>query len=433
MTAALSAAAVLPPLPPLASDHPLAQAQGQRFLQALQQALAQGRLVKLVLAKPQGAEPGLERITARPIVLRGVPCLSFLFKHSTRDVTRNFSHAEAVAQVLALLGQTFRNAHLFTPGEELQIGFTKKGAAQLSRHALPLAESESADAPTAAPQNHDRAKQRELTLDRPFLAALGVTTAQGQLVPAMARKWKQINRFIEVFAHALDTSPLAQAKQLHLVDFGSGKGYLTFALHDWLRQVRGVDAQVTGVELRPDMVNLCNDAIATLGLPGLRIEQGDVRNYHPATLNVMVALHACDIATDHAIHLGVRSGADIIICSPCCHKEVRPQLLSPHPIAPILQYGVHQGQQAEMLTDGLRALLLEAQGYETQVFEFISLEHTNKNKMILGVKRRQPQPAAATEAVLAQIAALKQFYGVQEQRLEQLLAGREFPASGRAA
>jgi SAM-dependent methyltransferase len=432
MTAAPAVAAVLPPLPTLPADHPLAQSQGLRFLAALQQALAQGRLVKLVLAKPQGAEPGLERITARPIVLRGEASLSFLFKHSTRDITRNFSHAEGLAQVLALLGQTFRNAHLFTPGEELQIGFTKKGAAQLSRHALPLAEGDTAAA-AATPQSHDRAKQRELTLDRPFLAALGVTTAQGQLVPAMARKWKQINRFIEVFAHALDASPLAQAPALHVVDFGSGKGYLTFALHDWLRQVRGVDAQVTGVELRPDMVNLCNDAIATLGLTGLRIEQGDVRSYHPATLNVMVALHACDIATDHAIHLGVRSGADIIICSPCCHKEVRPQLLSPHPIAPILQYGVHQGQQAEMLTDGLRALLLEAQGYDTQVFEFISLEHTNKNKMILGVKRRQAQPAAAAEAVLAQIAALKQFYGVQEQRLEQLLAGREFPASGRAA
>ena len=405
--------------------------QASRFFTLLQDALAQGRWVKLVLAKPQGAEPGLERITVRPIVLRGEPSLSFLFKHSTRDVTRNFGHAEGLAQVRALLGHTFRNAHLLTPGEEVQIGFTKKGAASLTTHALPGA-SAAATAPVAA-QGHDREKQRALALDRPFLAALGVTTAQGTLVPAMARKWKQINRFIEVFAHALDASPLAQAKALHVVDFGSGKGYLTFAIHDWLRQARGVDAQVTGVELRPDMVNLCNDAIAALALPGLRIEQGDVRSYQPEALNVMIALHACDIATDHAIHLGVRSGADIILCSPCCHKEVRPQLLSPHPIAPILQYGVHQGQQAEMLTDGLRALLLEAQGYETQVFEFISLEHTNKNKMILGVKRAQPQPPAAAEAVLAQIAALKRFYGVKEQRLEQLLAGRDFPAQATPA
>jgi SAM-dependent methyltransferase len=203
-----------------------------------------------------------------------------------------------------------------------------------------------------------------------------------------------------------------------VIDFGSGKGYLTFAIHDWLREAKGVDAQVTGVELRPDMVRLCNQAIAKLGIDGLRIEEGDVRSYQPAALNVMIALHACDVATDYAIHLGIRAEADIIMCSPCCHKQIRPQLLSPHPLRPILQHGVHLGQEAEMLTDGLRALLLDASGYDTQVFEFISLEHTNKNKMILAVKRAQPKPPAE---VLAQIAEIKQFYGIREQCLETLL------------
>jgi SAM-dependent methyltransferase len=382
----------------------------ERFFVLLDSSLREGRFVKLVLAKPRGAEPGLARITVRQIVLRGEPTLSFLYQHATRDVTSNFSLADGLARVRELLGTQFRNAHLLTTGEEVQIGFTKKGDAALKT-------TPAARAPVAA-QDHDREKQRWLALDRPFLAALGVTTAQHQLIPAMARKWKQINRFVEVFAHALDASPLAQAKDLHVVDFGSGKGYLTFAIHEWLRHVRGVDAQVTGVELRPDLVALGNDAIHTLGLQGLRIEQGDVRSWQPAPLNVMIALHACDTATDHAIHLGVRAGADIILCSPCCHKEIRPQLLSPHPIAPILQHGVHQAQEAEMVTDGLRALLLEAEGYDTQVFEFISLEHTSKNKMILGVKRRQPKPAAP---VLAQIAAIKQFYGIREQRLERLL------------
>ncbi|MBC7957100.1 MAG: SAM-dependent methyltransferase, partial [Cytophagales bacterium] len=231
-----------------------------------------------------------------------------------------------------------------------------------------------------------------------------------------------INKFIEVFAHALASSPLAdvkeKAKQLNVIDFGSGKGYLTFAIHDWLRHSQGVNAQVTGVELRPDMVALCNKAIAKLALEGLHIEEGDVRSYQPAALNVMIALHACDVATDYAIHLGVRAGAEIIMCSPCCHKELRPQLLSPHPLKPILQHGVHLGQEAEMLTDGLRALLLDACGYDTQVFEFISLEHTNKNKMILAVKRATDRPNAE---VLAQIREIKGFYRIQEQCLESLL------------
>ena len=382
----------------------------ERFFALLESSLRDARFVKLVLAKPRGAEPGLERITVRQIVLRGEPHLSFLFHHTTRDVTSNFAVADGVARARELVGTQFRNAHLLTAGEETQISFTKKGQAALKTTPV--------EREPTAPQEHDREKQRWLTLDRPFLGALGVTTAQAQLIPAMSRKWKQINRFVEVFAHALDASPLAQANTVHVVDFGSGKGYLTFAIHDWLRNSRGVDAQVTGVELRPDMVALCNGAIAQLGLQGLHIEQGDVRSYAPERLDVMIALHACDIATDHAIHLGVRAGAEIIVCSPCCHKEIRPQLLSPHPIAPILQHGVHKEQQAEMVTDSLRALLLEAQGYDTQVFEFISLEHTSKNKMILGVKRKQPR---SPEPVLAQIAAIKQFYGIREQRLERLL------------
>jgi SAM-dependent methyltransferase len=265
---------------------------------------------------------------------------------------------------------------------------------------------------------HNREKHRLIGLDRPFLHELGVTDARGQLVPAMSRKYKQINKFIEVLAAAIDRSPLAQATALNVVDFGSGKGYLTFAVHDWLRHSRRVQAQVTGVELRDELVQLCQGVIDRLGLQGMGYEQGDVRQYHPQALNVMIALHACDVATDYAIHLGIRAGAEIILCSPCCHKEVRPQLLSPHPLRPLLKHGIHQAQEAEMLTDGLRALLLEAAGYDTQVFEFISLEHTNKNKMILAIKRAAPEASAE---VLAQIHDLKAFYGIQAQCLETLL------------
>jgi hypothetical protein len=138
----------------------------------------------------------------------------------------------------------------------------------------------------------------------------------------------------------------------------------------------------------------------------------------PAAIDVMIALHACDIATDYAIHTGIRCDAAIIMCSPCCHKQVRPQLQTPGLLKPMLQYGLHLGQQAEMLTDSLRALYLEACGYETKVFEFISLEHTNKNKMILAVKRQTPVDPTA---LLEKIRQLKEFYGVKEHCLETLL------------
>jgi hypothetical protein len=166
------------------------------------------------------------------------------------------------------------------------------------------------------------------------------------------------------------------------------------------------------------MVDLCNGIVERLGLLGLRFEQGDVSSYAPRRIDVMIALHACDTATDHAIHIGIRGGASIILCAPCCHKQLRPQLLSPHPLRPILQHGVHLGQEAEMLTDGLRALLLDACGYLTQVFEFVSLEHTAKNKMILAVKLQNAPDAGK---LLAQVQEIKGFYGIREQCLESLL------------
>ena len=153
-------------------------------------------------------------------------------------------------------------------------------------------------------------------------------------------------------------------------------------------------------------------------MQGIKFEQGDVQHFAAQNINIMIALHACDTATDYAINMGIRSNADIIMCSPCCHKQIRPQLKSPSILAPLLQHGIHLGQEAEMLTDGLRALLLEAHGYDTQVFEFISLEHTNKNKMILAQKRKVPRD---NHAILTQIAELKRFYGVKEHCLEELL------------
>jgi hypothetical protein len=395
----------------------------ERFTSQLRAALAAGQCEKLVLSNYHGTEATLQRVLARPVELRGRPHLSLVWRYQTKDITKNLPVDEAVAAVQGLLGmQGFRNGHLHTPGQELQLAFSKKGKASLRTGKVaghvPPDEAAPGTVNTSQAAAHNRDKHRLLELSRPFLHELGVTDAQGQLIPAMSRKWKQINKFIEVFSAALERSTLAEQGDIHVVDFGSGKGYLTFAIHDWLRHTMGRQAQVTGVELRDELVGLCQRVINKLHLEGMGYEQGDVRHYHPSKLDVMIALHACDVATDYAIHLGIRAGAEIIMCSPCCHKQIRPQLLSPHPLRPLLKHGIHQTQEAEMLTDGLRAMLLEAVGYDTQVFEFISLEHTNKNKMILAVKRARTK--AADEAVM-QIRDLKAFYGIQEQCLESLL------------
>jgi hypothetical protein len=389
----------------------------QLFLSTLTHAAQQHGLMKCVLSKYQGSELALQRLTIRLVLLRDEAQLSFVYNYQTHDMTKNFSQEEGIALVKKLLGSEFKNANLWTTEQELQLAFSKKGKASLlTKHKT------TAVAPIGI--EHNREKQRFLSLDRPFLMDLGVTDEQQQLIPAMSRKWKQINKFIEIFQRAVTEAKLNLGQPLNVVDFGSGKGYLTFALHDYLRQNLANQAVVTGVELRDNLVQLCNTAIKKRAIEGLQFYQGDVRSYQPDVLDVMIALHACDIATDYAIHTGIRLGASVIMCAPCCHKQIRPQLHSPMVLRPLLQHGVHLGQEAEMLTDGLRALLLEACGYDTQVFEFVALEHTSKNKMILAVKR---QSAVNNGELLTQIQALKAFYGIKEQCLESLLKADGLP------
>jgi len=382
-----------------------------QFLSLLDTSLSQNAFIKLVLAKYVGTEVDLQRINIKPLTVKDQPCLSFVYRYKTRDITKNYPLAEALDVIAGLVPESFKNAHLLSLTDEVQLEFGKKGKSVLHKSKA----QQEREAPSA---EHDREKKRYLELTRPFLTDLGVTNKQHELIPSMSRKWKQINKFIEVFSHALTSSPLKLDQPIKVADFGSGKGYLTFAIHDYLRNTLQAEGQVTGVELREDMVTLCNNAAARLEHPGLTFQHGDVRTVARSELDVMIALHACDIATDYAIHMGIRSGASIIMCSPCCHKQIRLQIQSPTLLRPMLQYGLHMGQQAEMVTDSLRALLLEACGYETKVFEFISLEHTNKNKMILAVKRAE---SVKSTDLLAKIQELKVFYGIQEQCLETLL------------
>ncbi|HEY4081333.1 MAG TPA: SAM-dependent methyltransferase [Burkholderiaceae bacterium] len=403
--------------PELAAARPQPDAS-ERFMRLLATALNEGGLHKLLLSNYKGEEAQLERLTVREVLLRGERHLSFLWRYATRDVTKNHDLSEGLELIRGLLGGQFQNAHLHTASQEVQLAFSRKGKATLRVSKL--------EGAAAAPAAHDKEKQRYLDIAAPFWTDLGLThevKGERQLVPAMSRKWKQINKFIEIFAAALKSSPLAESPEVHAIDFGSGKGYLTFAMRQWIEE-QGKRPEVTGVELRDDMVKLCNAAIAHHHLKGLRFDQGDVRSYTPARLDVMIALHACDIATDYAIHLGLRTKASIIMCSPCCHKQLRPQMKLPPMLRPMLQHGIHLGQEAEMVTDSLRALLLEAEGYETQVFEFVALEHTSKNKMILAVKKSGAaleQAEARRDEVLAQIAEIKRFYGIKEQALESLL------------
>lgn len=394
------------------------------FLRAFGAALEDGSFIRLALTA--GADPDLKKIDARRVVLKNGARLSLVYHHAKRDVTENLVLEDARGKVASLLGRDFKAAALFTREGELHLRFSRKGRPSLARVKTGVSAAGKAclgpREETEVPAAHNREKARLLDPAHPFLRDLGVTDVDGRVLPTMSAKWKQINKFLEIFAGALRDSGLADAARARVADFGSGKGYLTFAMHDYLRRVAGVQAEVTGVELRDDLVAFCNGVAERRGCAGLRFLQGDVSGAAPDAVDILVALHACDTATDIALHAGVRAGAAAILCAPCCHKELRPQMRAPEPLRALLRFGAHMAREADMVTDALRALLLEACGYKVSVFEFISSEHTSKNTMILALRRRDGAAGAdAREKALAQFRELKAFYGIERQHLEKLL------------
>jgi SAM-dependent methyltransferase len=385
------------------------------WISALAEALRRDRFQKLVLSRPRhtpDTPDAPQQLRVRPIQLKGKQTLTVVTRFATRDETRNLAPEAGLREIATLLNTPFRSAHLFLDTETLQLDFSKKGRPMLRRTA--------ATAPASAPATeHDRAKQYLIDPSAPWLHPLGVTDATQQVLPSMSRKWRQINKFAEILQKPLEALP-DSGRPVHVVDFGCGRGLLTFALYDQLRKQTGGRARVTGVELRKHLVTEANRSARAIQYDGLAFAAGDIQHFISETpSNGIIALHACDTATDLAIFAGIQANADFILCAPCCHKEIRPQIQIPPVLEPVLRFGIQLGQEAEMITDSLRVLLLESQGYDTKLFEFISLEHTAKNKMILAVRGKNSP--AKKNAALQKIKELKAFYGIQFQTLETLL------------
>jgi len=382
-----------------------------RFLELLAAGLRDGTFVKITLSRYRGPEAGLRNLYARMVELRAGPHLSLIYRYATRDVTKNRPLAEALPAIEEMLARDFEEAHLFTTQGDWKFRRHSDGKDLLkaSRPAFTVAPS----------PEHDREKRKALDQgDAPFLRSLGVTSATGDARPGMADKLRQIQRFVEILGHCVDGSPLRDFKTCRVLDMGAGKGYLTFATAEFFR-ARGVQADVTGVEARADLVETTNRAAAETGYETLRFVRGTIAEaVVEGGIDLLIALHACDTATDDALARGIGAGASLILVSPCCHKEVRAHWRPAEILRDILSHGILSEREAEIVTDGIRALLLEIHGYKTNVFEFISPEHTGKNLMISAQKRAAaPDPAPLRQ----RLRALLDFHGIREQRLARLL------------
>lgn len=377
-----------------------------RFLALLRAAIADGTLVKLTLGKHRGADATLQNIFVRPVALKAGPHLAFVYRHATRDITKNFPAEAALAEIESLVGASFLDAHLFTATQTAQLECQPDGAARLRVKAT-------ASEPVSSTATHDRAKSHPISADAPWLRALGVTNEAGRPREGMSDKFSQIQKFAELLTHLLADAEFPAAEKLSVVDMGSGKGYLTFALATLL----GARAEVRGIEARPELVALCNRVAHENNLANLSFTAGDIADAPLAKLDVLIALHACDTATDDALAKGIAAGAKLLVVAPCCQKELRSQLTAPPVLADALRHGIFQERAAEFVTDALRALLLEWAGYKTKVFEFISTEHTAKNLMIAAIKSH----AAGDPHVADRLREFAKFYGIKRQKLAEHL------------
>lgn len=376
------------------------------FCDALLQTLHNASFVKLTLSGYRGEEEALQKILARPIRIKKQPMVSFTYRYKTRDVVKNYNFEESAQRVEQLL-RDCSAATLLSTGFDLHFDGKKlKKTAPTQTAPVSL--------------EHDKPKQRVVASHAPYLHALGLADANGNVHASAQDKFRQIDKYIEILGGLVAKVP--QNKNLRVADMGAGKGYLTFALYDHLAKT-GLSPSVVGVEYRQDLVALCNRIATDVSFDGLNFVHGAIEGFDASSTDILIALHACDTATDDAIAKGIAAKAGLIVVAPCCHKQIRREMDAATP-APslefLLKHGTFMERQAEMVTDGIRALLLELHGYKTNVFEFISDAHTPKNIMITAL--RGSAPNAARRAQLQQeIAAAKEQFGIRQHYLETLL------------
>ena len=379
----------------------------EKFLTHLRAAVGDGSLTRLTLGAHRGADPTLRRLVVRPVTLQAGPRLAFVWSHATRDITKNLTADEALALVARLVGTDFATAHLATTTATVQ--FERRSGRPGRLHVGPALEEIAAPAPA-----HDRTKKRSIETGSAWLRGLGVTADDGTVRKGMEAKFRQVHRFVELLGPLIAETPLPTDRPWTLVDMGCGKGYLTFAAHAYLARAAAGPARVLGIEARADLVELCDRVARDTGADGLSFAAGTIAGAAVEQADILVALHACDTATDDALAKGIAAGAVLLVVAPCCHREVRPQLVAPDVLEDALRHGILRERQAEFATDALRALLLEWAGYSTRIFEFISPEHTGKNLMISAVKRTRP---ADTAEAARKVRALAAFYGIRHQTL----------------
>jgi hypothetical protein len=410
-----------------------------KFIAGLQESLQNSTFVKLTLGNYKGGNEHLQRISVRVVETKKGTLLAFQSRFATRDIVKNFDIEPGIERLRNYIERDFRSAHLFTTENDFQLTIGKKNSR------LVKTKPTFKNKPSVS---HDREKKHLIDPNAYYLKALGITTDDAKVRSDQRDKWTQINKFVEILAGLIENSWLKDKPNLRIIDMGSGKGYLTFALYDFLirtassdrpsqdpgrnaavrERAKGRNATVMeranstitviGVEHRKDLASLCNEIAKASGFDGLKFVQGTIAGFDPENVHILIALHACDTATDDGLYKGIAANAEIIVAAPCCHHELKKQLKPPDLLAGILKHPVMLERSAEMITDGIRSMLLESKGYKTKMFEFVSTEHTPKNNLLVATKQDRPKNVVD---IKQQIANIQNAFSIEHQHLAELL------------
>ena len=358
-------------------------------LKKLLEIILSDELPMMVLSAPRKKESYL-RVRIRPVEHRGALAFQAACWDGKKEFHTNNTKEEMIQKVLAWMETDYRQLQAETVSQTASVLVSKKGkvTVKTKHRSIPVAKAD---------MGHNRTKQYLLPEGEPvpFLVKLGVMTMEGKVVKAKYDKFRQINRYLEFIEDVINELPTDRT--IRIIDFGCGKSYLTFAMYYYLHELQHRDIQVTGLDLKTDVIKHCNELAEKLGYDRLKFERGDISTYEGTDVaDMVVTLHACDLATDYALDKAVKWGARVILAVPCCQHELNRQIKCDS-LKPVLKYGIIKERIAALLTDALRANLLEQQGYETQILEFIDMEHTPKNLLIRAVKKGSMRPKHSTD------------------------------------
>lgn len=370
----------------------------------LQDEIREG-LYRITISGPRG-DSEVSKVRIRPVEIKGKLLFQCQETVGTKEFHKNMTKDDVITRISDWMNGTFKQMQLESDTCTASVLVSKKGTMTIKKK--PHMKG------TGKPVNlaHNRKKRYILEegIPVPFLQDLGVMTKEGKIVRTRYDKFRQINRFLEFIEDILPQLP--SDREITILDFDCGKSYLTFAMYYYLHVLKKYSIRVIGLDLKKDVIALCNRLSKKFGFENLTFLHGDIAGYEGVDqVDMVVTLHACDTATDYALAKAVKWGAKVILSVPCCQHEINKQIQNDL-LSPVLQYGLLKERMSALLTDGIRGQLLEMSGYRTQILEFIDMEHTPKNIMIRAIRQGKKADGAALEAMMKKLHVKPTLYGL---------------------